>query len=126
MHKTVIVAVDEPVQSKWCVETLENEGYRTFEATKLVNIADLLYQYRIDIIISNPDIKNIPLYELMPLLKRFYRDTKVIVFMKDYSPEKELALRLNGVSHTVPWPVSSGLLTSIISRINNDRVSCAV
>ena len=121
--KSVIIAIDQPLQSEWCMNVLKREGYQIFKETRLVDIADLLYRYKIDLIISNPNIKNIPLYELIPLLKRFYRDTKIIVFMEDYSPEKELILRLNGVSHTIPWPVSSELLLSIVDHINKDRLS---
>ena len=117
-NKTVIIAIDNPDQRRWCVETLIESGCRIFEATELIHIADLLYRYRINIIISNPDLKNVPLYELLPLLKRFYKDTKVIMFMKDYSPEKELILRLNGVSNTIPWPVSRELLVSLVNKVN--------
>ena len=126
MEKSVIITIDDPEQSKWCINTLIEEGYRVFEETKLANIADILYQYDINTIISNPDIKNVPLTELIPLLKRYYRDTKIIVFMKDYSPEKELLLRLNGVSHTIPWPVSRELLLTIVNKINSDKLSYVV
>jgi len=41
-NKTVIIAIDNPDQRRWCVETLIESGCRIFEATELIHIADLL------------------------------------------------------------------------------------
>jgi len=125
-NKTIIVALEQAFQREWCIEVLEKGKYRVLKASSLVKIAELLYQYHVDLIISNSDIRGISLIELIPLLNRFYKEIKVAVFMKEYSAEEELLLRLNGVSYTIPWPVTDELMLSVVNRGTDNKIAYAV
>ncbi|RKY01231.1 MAG: hypothetical protein DRP54_04055 [Spirochaetes bacterium] len=95
---SVIISTEE----KWgeeLAETLSIDGCRIFRVQTLLQMVEYLYKYNIDIIVTGHTVEGVHIHKLLPILFRFFRDVKVIVYLNEYSPQLERTFRIAGVTY---------------------------
>ena len=114
--KTVLVAFQNSSEIDSISRILDSEHYRIIQASNFLSLIESFERYRIHLIISEVDLPGISMITLLPFLRKRHPDLKVIVAMKDYSPEKELILRPYKILYVLTWPLNAALLKSLVSR----------
>jgi DNA-binding NtrC family response regulator len=125
-NKTVLIVLKDPEERSYLKQLLEFEDYRIVDADNLLSLIEAVYHYHIDLIIADVDMPGISMADLLSYLRKRFYDIKVILSMKEYSPELELRLRPYKILYVMTWPIGEELLKSIIARgLKIDRARLA-
>lgn len=114
--RSVLLAVDKSADRDVISGILLSKGYRVIKAENLLSIIESLENYQVHLLISDFELPEISMNNFLPFLRKRYPDLKVIITMKDYSPEKELSLRPYKILYVFTWPIKVEILKSIVEK----------
>ena len=114
--RSVLLAVYNSVDRDMISGILLSKGYRVIKADNLLSVIESLENYRVHLLISDFELPEISMNNFLPFLRKRYPDLKVIITMKNYSPEKELSLRLYKILYVFTWPINIEILKSVVEK----------
>jgi len=123
--KSVLLAVDNLAYRDMISGILQSKGYRVIKANNLLSVIESLENYQIHLLISEVELPEISMINFLPFLRKRYPDLKVIITMKDYSPETELSLRPYKILYVFTWPIEIEILKSVVEKglkIQNEEI----
>ncbi len=114
-EKTVLLALNDDTETDFLKGMLARDGYRVFKAGNFLSLINKFERFNIHVLISDVDLPGFSMIAFLPFLRERYEEVKVIIIMKEYSPEVERALRPYKVMYVMPHPVNGDLLKSVLS-----------
>ncbi len=114
-EKTVLLALNDDTETDFLGGVLVRDGYRVLKAGNFLSLINRLERYRIHVLIADVDLPGFSMIAFLPFMRERYEEVKVIIIMKEYSPNVERALRPYKVMYVMPHPVDGDLLKSVLS-----------
>lgn len=114
-EKTVLLALNDDTETDFLKGMLARDGYRVLKAGNFHSLINKFERFNIHVLISDVDLPGFSMIAFLPFLRERYEEVKVIIIMKEYSPEVERALRPYKVMYVMPHPVNGDLLKSVLS-----------
>jgi DNA-binding NtrC family response regulator len=114
--KTTLIADQSAYRRDILSTLLAFEDHRVIGVDNLLSLIDTLNNYRVDLLISHVDLPGIPMVDLIEYIRKKYFDIKIILLMREYSPELERILRPFKILFVGTWPVREALFRSVVAR----------
>ena len=115
-NKTVLLAFKKTSDIDYCLEALSTDGYRILKACDFMSLIESLVCYRIDLIISEVGLHGISMIHFIPFLRKYFKDIKLIIAVKNNSSQIELRIRQYNVLYVAKWPANQEILKSVTAK----------
>jgi DNA-binding NtrC family response regulator len=114
--KTTLIADQNTHRRDGLRTLLTFEDHRVIGVDNLLSLIDTLNNYHVDLLISDVNLPGIPMVDLIEYIRNKYFDIKIILLMREYSPELERRLRPFKILFVGTWPVQEALFRSVVAR----------
>jgi DNA-binding NtrC family response regulator len=114
--QTVLLGFKKSSDADYCEEALSPNGYRILRADDFMSLIESLVRYRVDLIISEVELRGISMIYFIPFLHKYYKDIKLIIIMKNDSSRVELRIRQYNVLYIAKWPAGQEALKSVTAK----------
>jgi len=113
--KTVLLALNDDTETEFLKGMLARDGYRVLKADNFLSLINKFERYNIHVLISDVNLPGFSMVAFLPFMRERYEGVKVIIIMKEYSPNVERVLRPYKVMYVMPHPLNGDLLKSVLS-----------
>ena len=114
--KRIVIADQNVYRRDYLSGVLQSEEYRILAVDNLLSLIETMSNSQVDLLIAHVDLPGILIDELLSYIRKKDLEMKVILIMKNYSPEIERNLRPFKILFMMTWPIREELLRSIVAR----------
>ncbi len=114
--KTVLLAFPNTSDMDYLTRLLSSHEYRIIRADSFITLIEALDRFKVHLLISDVKLADISMAAFLPFLRKRFSDIKVIIAMKNYSPELELTLRQYNILYVMRWPINGELFISVVEK----------
>jgi len=116
IKKTVLLAFPNVSDIDYLTRLLSSHEYRIIRANNFLTLIEALDRFKVHLLISEVELADISMDTFLPFLRKRFSDIKVIIAMKNYSPELELTLRQYNILYVMRWPINGELFMSVVQK----------
>jgi DNA-binding NtrC family response regulator len=114
--KRIVIADQNVYRRDYLSGVLRSEEYRILAVDNLLSLIETLSNSQVDLLIAHVDLPGILIDELLSYIRKRDLEMKVILIMKNYSPEIERNLRPFKILFMMTWPIREELLRLIVAK----------
>jgi DNA-binding NtrC family response regulator len=114
--KRIVIADQNVYRRDYLSGVLRSEEYRILAVDNLLSLIETLSNSQVDLLIAHIDLPGILIDELLSYIRKRDLEMKVILIMKNYSPEIERNLRPFKILFMMTWPIREELLRLIVAK----------
>jgi DNA-binding NtrC family response regulator len=114
--KRIVIADQNVCRRDYLSGVLRSEEYRILAVDNLLSLIETLSNFQVDLLIAHVDLPGILIDELLSYIRKRDLEMKVILIMKNYSPEIERNLRPFKILFMMTWPIREELLRLIVAK----------
>jgi len=114
--KTILLAFPNVSDIDYLTRLLSSHEYRIIRANSFLTLIEALDRFKVHLLIADVKLADISMAAFLPFLRKRFSDIKVIIAMKNYSPELELTLRQYNILYVMRWPINGELFMSVVEK----------